>query len=920
MGRIQTNVGLITGVPIGDTVDQLMQIEARPQTNLQDANKKIDSERAALTELATLFLAAQYPVKNLLKSELYTKRSATSSNQAALSARVTGTPGVGTYVFTPLRAVQVDQWLTTGVQEDTAPLGGGALAFRFGPAIDRSLSLEQLGGGQGLQRGIIRITDRSGASAEIDLSAVQSLDDVLTAINNNTRINVRAEVVGDRIRLIDRTGMTAANLRVQDVGVGRAAESLGLAEIDVAASSADGQDIVWLTRETSLRELNDGLGISANSALPDISFQLRDGTAGTIDFDPVPQSGGKRTTEQTLGDILDRINSAAPGKLQAELASDRKRIVLHDLTSGSGELQLSAMYGSQALHELGLDAPADGDTITGRRLIGGLKSPALSQLNGGQGLGELGLVRLTDRSGQQADVDLSAAETLQDVINAINAAGIDLVAGINSARNGIVVEDTSSGSGQLKIESLDGTQTAEKLQLAVDDAVSSRNSGDLHLRMISLTTRLDDFNGGKGVSRGRFSVTDSKGVISTIDLAAIGAQTVGDVVAAISHSAANVTASINATGDGILIRDLANGSGKLVISELGGTTAADLGILRESELRDFAGQSAYAIDGSLTYRVELDENDTLDSLRVKINALQAGVTASTLIDGSSRPYRLSLTTDKGGSLAGLVIDDSQLGLKFQQVSQARDAQLALGTAGGAGTVVLSSRSNTFANVVPGLELKVQQGSTAPVTIQVETSDTDIVASVQAFVDNYNKFWKRYKELTRYDTDTQQGEVLASDPTAIRLGSDISYLLSSRFAGAGSIQSLAEIGVSINDDGTLDFDSSKLQARYAEDPAAVKQFFTDETFGFATKYDKLAESLAGQDVSLLAQRLNTLNDKYEENQERIAWWNTKLERRREQLLLYFYRLENTIAKLKSNMDVLSSIQPLFWSSTQSQWSQ
>jgi len=909
MGRIQTNVGLITGVPIGDTVDQLMSIESRPRDNLQTANKKIESERTAITELSVLFLAAQYPVKNLLKDAVYTKRSATSSNESALTARVTGTPSVGNYIFTPIRTTQVDQWLASGVRETTTPLGGGVLSFRFGPGVDRTLGLDQLRGGLGFERGVIRITDRSGSSAEIDLTTVQTLDDVINAINGNTRINVHAEIVGDHIRLTDRTGMTTSNLRVQDLGNGRAAASLGLSGIDVAASTADGNDIVWLTTDTLLSDLNDGLGISASSTLPDISFRLRDGTTGNIDFDPKPADGATRNTEKTLGDIIERINTAAPGKLQAELSSDGKRLVLRDLTTGTGEFKLESLYGSQALHELGLDVAANGDTITGRRLIGSLKSPALSQLNGGQGLGTLGTIRLTDRSGQQADVDLSSADTLEDVIRAINAAGVGVNASVNSARNGILIQDTSGGSGHLKIESLDETGSAEKLQINVDDAVSSKNSGDLHLRVISVNTRLSDWNGGQGVSLGRFTVTDSKGVTGTIDLASLGAQTIGDVISAINRTAANVIARINDTGDGILIRDLANGSGKLVVSDLGGTTAKSLGILRESTLKDFGGQNAYAIDGSMTYRIELSEDDTLATLEEKINGLNAGVKASTLYDGSTRPYRLSLVGERGGDLARLVIDDSQLGISFQQISQARDAQLALGQVGTAGTVILSSRTNKFSSVVPGLELEVLQGTSAPVSVQVQTSDADVVASVQTFVDNYNKFWKRYKELTNYNTETNKGEVLASDPTAIRLGSDVSYLLSSRFVGAGKIQSLAEIGVSINEDGTLSFDSTVLQAKYAEDPDAVKEFFTDKTFGFATKYDKLTESLAGEDVSLLAQRLKALSQKYEDNQEKIEWWDAKLERRREQLLLYFYRLENTIAKLKSNIDTISSIQPV-----------
>ena len=58
--------------------------------------------------------------------------------------------------------------------------------------------------------------------------------------------------------------------------------------------------------------------------------------------------------------------------------------------------------------ELGLTATAVGDTITGSRLISGLKTTLLGSLAGGDGLGTLGASQLTDRSGATASVDLSA--------------------------------------------------------------------------------------------------------------------------------------------------------------------------------------------------------------------------------------------------------------------------------------------------------------------------------------------------------------------------------------------------------------------------------------------------------------------------------------------------------------------------------
>ena len=69
---------------------------------------------------------------------------------------------------------------------------------------------------------------------------------------------------------------------------------------------------------------------------------------------------------------------------------------------------------------------------------------ALSTLNGQAGVAR-GQILVTDRAGHSATIDLTNAQTITDVINAINnTAGIDVTA---SAQGGsIVLTDTSGGS------------------------------------------------------------------------------------------------------------------------------------------------------------------------------------------------------------------------------------------------------------------------------------------------------------------------------------------------------------------------------------------------------------------------------------------------------------------------------------------
>ena len=912
MGRIQTNIGLVTGMPIGDTVDQLMSLAARPRDMVVSRTERLRKEQIAVTELSAMLLSVQFVTANLAKPDIYDQRQVTSSNENALSATLTGKPPRGTYQFTPVRTAQYHQLLSSGLRSDTDPIGGGTLTFRYGDHVQRSTSLELLGGGEGVTRGRIRITDRSGASAEINLSTVRTIDDVLEAINGNTSINVTAVTNGDRIRLIDNTGRSVSHLMVQEIAGGTTAASLGLAGIDAAVATADGEDILRLTRDTELAALNDGNGVEVSSVFADLYYELRDGTTGMIDFSPIQTGSSEAERETTLGEILDVINAQDPEKLKVRIAADGDRLVVTDRTEGDGTFKIESFLTEEATtaEDLGIVGESADGSITGKRLLGGLKTVLLSSLGGGKGLGELGALELTDRSGMSDTVVLSGAETLEELIDVINSADVGILASVNAAKNGIQLTDTTGAmASNLIVADADGRGTAAKLGLAVDTDLTVAGSGDMHLQVVSRGTRLEDFNGGDGVSLGRVNFFDSAGHQDWLDVNK-NVQTIDDVIRAINHLDVQVFAELNETGDGIRIRDTAGGLGKLQVYEAGSTTAADLRLLGGMTEVQIDGQTTQVVDGSTTYSIQLEADDSLDDLRRKINDLDAGVTASTFVDGSSRPFRLSLISERAGRAGQLVVDASAINFSMNETVRARDALLVLGEADNTrANVLLSSPTNTFTGAISGIRLQIKAPSDQPVIIQVEGTDTDLMATVRATVENYNRFRERLEYYTAYDVETDTASVLTSDSTALRLDTELSYFLSGRFIGAGPIQSLGELGIGMKKDGSLEFDSAILKAKFAEDPQSVEKFFTDENAGMATRFDRLFEQLTGQDTSLMANRFITLSQRIKKNEEKIEWLTARLERQREELFMEFYRMEIAIGKLQTNMSALAAIQPL-----------
>ena len=636
---------------------------------------------------------------------------------------------------------------------------------------------------------------------------------------------------------------------------------------------------------------------------------------GLIDLtDTATTAGGAAVPAQkevSLGDLLQTINEADPTRLKATLDASGDRIVLTDLTSGGGTFSVSSVAGGKLAEELGLTGTASGGAIAGRRLLGGLKTTLLSSLGGGAGLGALGDLQITDRSGATANVNLAGAETLDDVISAINSAGIGVEARYNTARNGLVVSDTTGAtSSNLILSDGDATGTASKLGLAASVAETQVSGSTLARQVVSRNTQLSAYNGGRGVSLGSFSVTNSAGVSGTVDLTALGAKTIGDVIDAVNNLSIGVQAQLNEAGDGILLVDTAAGTGTLSVKDVGnGHAAADLHLAGDAKDITLAGQPAKGIDGTTTFKIDITAEDTLSDLVTKINDLKVGVTASIFSDGAgSLPLHLSLVSTTSGRAGSLLVDASAAGFDFQELAAGQDALLQLGDSNSAsGGRLIASASNTFKDIGTGLNVTLSGTSTDPVTVTVSQSTKAVTSAVQLFVDQVNKLQDKLASYTAFnETDGQKGTLFGSSET-LRIESELSRLITGRFSGVGPIQSLAELGISVDENGKLTFDSAKLQEKYTADPAAVEQFFSDESLGFAKKIDDAAERLVGVKNSVLVNRAATLQKQVELSAARVDFLNQRLDTSRERLMNQFYQMELVISKLKEGLTSLDSIQ-------------
>jgi flagellar hook-associated protein 2 len=912
MGRIQSSVGLVSGIDTQSLISQMLSLQAQPRDRLSARTQQLQNEQVALTELTALVIGIQISTDRLGLTGDFQKKTATSSQEDVLTATASGSAVPGQYQFKSIQTASTSVSTSNEISGSSSPISSGEILIRTGGFVDNSPALKELRGGAGISTGKIRITDRSGQSRAIDLRSASTLNDVVRAINNTENLRVTASIQGDSLVLNDVSGSTAGNLIVEEFDGGQTAADLGLTGINVASDSAIGDDISFLSSGSRLSSLRDNRGIGFGSG-DDLAFTLSDGTELAIDFNGVDPDATVVDGESpvlipepvTIGQLLERINSLDNTKLSASIASDGKSLVFEDLTGGGGAFSATSPTGELA-NDLGLTA-ATGTTISSSRLQSGLSGPLLSSLNGGAGISDLGDISIQSRDGTTTNVSLSSAETLDDVIATINSSNAGVTASLNETKTGLLLRDTTGASASnFTISTTDASQTAEQLGIAGSVESSSIDSGSLDLQFVSRNSRLETLNQGRGIGTGSFTLSDSAGNQSGLNIGQLEIETVGELIDAINGLDIGVTAQLSESGDGVTLIDTAGGSNPLVVKDSGnGTVAAKLGIAGTSKEVDINGVNQTAIVGSANVSITVESGKSLDEVLDLINEETDVVSASTLNTGPDS-VRLLLTSETSGKIGRVIIEGGDTGLNFSTTSAARDAVISIGASESSGGTILTSSSNTFSNVVKGVDITVEGVSDSPVDITIGENNSTATKNVEAFVNQFNKVVDKVKELTTFRAETNQVGLLFGSSEALRVEMGLSRLVSRTFGSSNDIRSITQLGIRFNETGKLDFDKAKFEAAIAEDPDQVNEFFTAEETGFSARAKTALDSLAGVGNSVLLGRTSALSSQIESNNARIGQLSLRLDKQQARLEKQFLVMEQTIAKLQNNLSGLNNL--------------
>jgi flagellar hook-associated protein 2 len=224
---------------------------------------------------------------------------------------------------------------------------------------------------------------------------------------------------------------------------------------------------------------------------------------------------------------------------------------------------------------------------------------------------------------------------------------------------------------------------------------------------------------------------------------------------------------------------------------------------------------------------------TLADVRDAINDANAGVTASLVNDGignrlvlrsldggTENTVKITAVDDDGihtddAGLSRLIYDASTGGTsRLTQQVPAADAAL---TVNG---IPITSSTNTLTDAIEGVTLNLKKTNIGSPTIVTVTNDTSVAKSgVERLVKAYNDALGVIKTQTNYNTETDTAATLNGESTLLALRTRLSALVTTSIAPG---LNLSAIGVSVEKDGKLAIDSTKLAT--ALDNGNVQKLF------------------------------------------------------------------------------------------------
>ena len=391
-------------------------------------------------------------------------------------------------------------------------------------------------------------------------------------------------------------------------------------------------------------------------------------------------------------------------------------------------------------------------------------------------------------------------------------------------------------------------------------------------------TALNSFNNDiQTLQNAVFALTDPAGQLTN--------------VSATSSNSAVLTASATA--------GTPSGSHTITVTSLASTSSAYSNAVATSSTPLATGTLSIEVGTNTAVPITIgNTNNTLDGLAQTINnTANIGVTASVITDANGA--RLALVSNTSGAPGNLTITPSAGVLGFN--TGVTGANAALNVDG----IPISSTTNTVSSAIPGVTLSLT-GTTGAVPVSVTTGPdvTQQEDAVNSFVSAYNTVIGDINTQSTIGTNGHPGP-LGSDSTVALTQGELLSAVAFSTTGNGNVNSISDLGISVNNDGTLAVNSGTLATALQSNPAAIQSFFqatTSGSFGanLTTALNNVANPITGAvatDITGLSQSQTSITQQISDFQVQIATQTT-------QLTQEYVQVDTTLQELPELLDQIN----------------
>ena len=442
-------------------------------------------------------------------------------------------------------------------------------------------------------------------------------------------------------------------------------------------------------------------------------------------------------------------------------------------------------------------------------------------------------------------------------------------------------------------------------------ALERRPIENLQVKAVTLQTRLSGIGQLQGTLAGLQDAARKLATASTYEGMSVSSSESASVTASLSGG---TTPSVGSYS--VVVTSLA--AGQTLVSAAGqfsaSTQTVGSGTLTLSLGEWLPGDVFAPKSGSTPATIDIAAGDSLNAIKDKINAANAGVSAALVTDasgvrlslqstatGAANGFRLSVADDDGvdsdgAGLSRLAYDPANAAAQLTRTIAAADA---VATVNG---IELKSANNIFDGAIEGVSFTARKVTTSAVNLTVGKNTEAVRQAVNGFVGAYNGVAQFLSEQTKYDPATGQAGLFQGNSAVVGILNQLKSTTGAASTASATFKTLSSMGIEMQRDGTLKVANARLDAALGNLDELKTAMTTSSTApgaaGLGKRFQSLADGLLSASGGTIPGMTQSLQSQIAANQKDQSRYEDLVAAVEKRLRAEYASLDTTIAKYSS----------------------